>query len=401
MMDDRTNPAPSASSAGGVVPPMPVSTPFAAVVAQARDKDAEPSYVLGNETNDDLLVARILLQSVLAAVDFEVGMAFAVSVMRGVDGVGVFITSNEGRGWLPAGLYLPREVSTPWLWDELLGETSGAPWEGIADPARVLVEFGLAWGAKANAALSALVSSGPIDPGLRVQLPDVAVAGMVGAADIADLRTPTLDTADRLGIAGSVEALESTAAVPDSSLRARCTELAADAHTRVGRVGACPVEVVEARRLREQILALAQAEQPVPPQLWEELRDADGLLAASMLSLRIDVGRVEVGSLRVDDEVSALRALVFERRCNELVLLLAAEPSRQSLRDVVYAHEQIVGHAKFVEAPAEVSAAATEPVAHVDAQTVVVSGVSAGPPAGVISAPASTPPNGSGNNESR
>ncbi|WP_069159715.1 type VII secretion target [Nocardia altamirensis] len=395
--DDRSSTAATANGQPPMVPPMPVPTPFAAAVARARDKDAEPDYVLGNGTNDDLIVARTLLQSVLAAVDAEVGMGFAVSVMRGSEGIGVFITSNEGRGWLPAGLYLPREVSTPWLWDEMLGETSGSPWEGIADPARVLVEFGMVWGPKANATLSALVSSGPIDPGLRAQLPEVAVAGMVGPADIADLRQPGVDMSDRLGIAGTMDSLKSAASVADSALRARRTELALDAHTRVGRNGAPAVEAVEARRLREQILALAQAEQPVPHQLWEDLRDADGLLMASMLSLRVDVGRVDVGALRIDDEVSALRALVFERRCNELVLMLGAEATRQTLRDAVYAHEQIVGHSKFVELPAAVAAAETtrETGVAVDAGAVTAPGVTTGPPAGVITAPVVTPPNGS------
>ncbi|WP_280442701.1 type VII secretion target [Nocardia brasiliensis] len=400
--DDRTTSAAPASGVPPVVPPIPVPAPFAAAVAQARDKDAEPSYILGNETNGDLTVARTLLQSVLAAVDAEVGMAFAVSVMRGPEGVGIFITSNEGRGWLPAGLYLPREVSTPWLWDEMLGAASGSPWEGVADPARVLVEFGVAWGPKANAKLSALVSSGPIDPGLRAQLPEVAVAGMVGPADVADLRTSSPDMTDRLGIAGSVEALKSTSGVADSALRSRHTELAFDAHTRVGRSVAHPVEATEGRRLREQILALAQAGQPVPQQLWDELRDADSLLVASMLSMRVDVGRVDVGALRIDDEVSALRALVFERRCNELVLLLAAEPSRQSLRDAVYAHEQIVGHTKFVEQPAAVSVveAERETGVVVDGGTVVAPSAITGPSTGTISAPAATPPNGGRADES-
>ncbi|MFG1792727.1 type VII secretion target [Nocardia sp. NPDC049149] len=395
--DDRSSTAATANGQPPMVPPMPVPTPFAAAVAQARDKAAEPDYVLGNGTNDDLIVARTLLQSVLAAVDAEVGMAFAVSVMRGPEGVGVFITSNEGRGWLPAGLYLPREVSTPWLWDEMLGETSGSPWEGIADPARVLVEFGVVWGPKANAALSALASSGPIDPGLRAQLPEVAVEGMVGPADIADLRQPAVDMSDRLGIAGTVDSLKLAASISDSALRARRTELAYDAHARVGRAGAPAVEALEARRLREQILGLAQAEQPVPHQLWEDLRDADGLLMASMLSLRVDVGRVDVGALRIDDEASALRALVFERRCNELVLMLAAEPTRQTLRDAVYAHEQIVGHTKFVELPVAVAAAETarDTRVAVDVGAVTAPGVTAGPPAGVISAPVVTPPNGS------
>lgn len=372
---------------------MPVLTPFGAAVAAARDKASEPSFVLGNTESEDLVIAKTLLQSVLSAVDSPVGMAWAVSVMRGPAGAGVFITTNEGRGWLPTGLFLPREVSTPWLWDEVLEDQGGSPWEGISDPARVLVEFGLAWGRKANAALSALVSSGPIDPGLRAQLPDVPVEGLVGPADAADLRIHTPDTTDRLGIGGSIAALKSTGDVPDDELHDRRLRLALHAHSSLGRATASSVEAIEARRLREQILAVAQAGQPVPAQWWDELREADDLVAVGMLSRRVDVARVAIGELRFDDEVSALRALLFERRCNELVLLLAQEPTRQSLRDARYAYDQIIAHPKFVETHPSVSVTETEQDTGRTIDTSAANaGALAGPPSRTVLAPSSSPP---------
>ncbi|MFD0364586.1 type VII secretion target [Nocardia sp. GCM10030253] len=397
-------PMPPTSSSGTAArsdgqPPMPVPmmTPFGAAFAAAKAKEAEPAYVVGDQVNDDLVLARTLLASVLAAVESPVGMAWAVSVMRGPAGAGIFITSNEGRGWMPAKLFLPREVSTPWLWDELLGEdTAGnaTPWEGVSDPARVLAEFGLAWGAKANAELSALVSSGPIDPGLRSRFSNVAMDGLVGPAYDVDLRDFTPDTADRLGLTGSVSALEHVAAVDESRLSARCVELAADAHTRVQRSGSAPAQALESRRLRERILSAVQSGETVPRQLWDELRDADDLLAASMLSQRVDVGRVELGQLRVDTEVAGLRDMVFDRRCNELVLLLAEESTRQRLRDAVYAHEQIVEHPQFVETPAAVSTAAPERVGRpvVTPSAVTAPAVESGPPAGAVVAPTTPPP---------
>ncbi|WP_174187150.1 type VII secretion target [Nocardia barduliensis] len=397
--DDRgaTQP-PSGATGRGDLPPMPVpvASPFAAAVASAKDKEAEPAYVVGSQVNDDLVLARTLLGSVLAAVDSPVGMAWSVAVLRGPGGTGVFITSNEGRGWLPAGLFLPREVSTPWNWDELLtaDDGSGSPWEGVTDPARVLAEFGLAWGAKANAQLSALVSSGPIDPGLRSRFADAAMEGLVGPSYDVDLREFTPDTADRLGLTGSIAGLEHVSAVPDAQVRSRCVELAADAHGQVGRSGSVPAEAATSRRVRERILAEVQAGKPVPRELWEELRDADDLLAASMLGQRVDVGRVEIGQLRLDAGVSPLRSMVFERRCNELVLLLADEPSRQTLRDAVYAHEQITLHPQFVSTPAPVSTTvAPERVARpATAPAVAAPEVAGGPPPTVVVAPSTPPP---------
>ncbi|WP_280241688.1 type VII secretion target [Nocardia abscessus] len=396
--DDRgaTQP-PSGATGRSDLPPMPVpvSSPFAAAVASAKDKEAEPSYMVGNPVNDDLVLARTLLGSVLAAVDSPVGMAWAVAVMRGPGGTGIFITSNEGRGWLPAGLFLPREVSTPWNWDELLAadDGSGSPWEGVTDPARVLAEFGLTWGAKANAQLSALVSSGPIDPGLRSRFGEAAMEGLVGPSYDVDLREFTPDTADRLGLAGSIPGLEHVSSVPDAQVRSRCVELAADAHGQVGRSGSAPAEAATSRRVRERILAELQAGRTVPRELWDELRDADDLLAASMLGQRVDVGRVEIGQLRLDAGASPLRSMVFERRCNELVLLLANEPSRQTLRDAVYAHEQITLHPQFVSTPAPVSTAVQpERVTRPAAPAVTAPDVAGGPPPGVVVAPTTPPP---------
>ncbi|MEV2226065.1 type VII secretion target [Nocardia vinacea] len=406
--DDRTSGRSGVSAAGDLPPvPVPVATPFASAVAANKDKEAAPAYVVGDAVNNDLVVARTLLGAVLAAVDSSVlGLHWAVAVMRGPGGAGVFITSNEGRGWFPAGMYLPREVSTPWLWDEMLGAGSveaASPWEGVSDPARILVEFGLAWGAKAGASLSAVVSSGPIDSGLRSRFNDVSMEGMVGPSYDVDLRVPTPDTADRLGLAGSVEALEQIAAVPDSDLRTRCLELAADAHAQVGRIRDLPADGAGARGLRERILAAIQSGRDIPRSWWDDLRDADDLLAASMLSRRVDVGRVEPGDLRVDDVDGGLRALVFERRRNELVLLLAEETTRQQLRDAVYAHEQIVKHPRFVEVPAAVSTSVDETVSRpaavfgqASAPTVTAPNVTAGPPTGAITAPDSAPPGGTG-----
>jgi hypothetical protein len=384
-----------------------VPTPFAEAVAAAKQRQNEPAHVVNGAADNDLLIARTLLSAVLATVEDSVaGTAWAVSVMRGPAGVGVFITSNEGRGWLPPAVFLPREVSTPWLWDEALdpeGAGAGAPWEGVSDPARVLVEFGVAWGPLADAKLSALASSGPIDAGLRAQLNDVPMQGLVGPAYDVDLRVFTPDTADRLGLTGSASALERVASVDDSSIRARCTELAAEAHAQVVRTVPSTPDVAAVRRLREAILTAIQEGRPLPRTLWDDLRDADDLLAAALLSRRVDVGRVDVGALRVDDEAAALRALVFERRCNETLLALASEEStRQSLRDAVYAHSQIVEHPQFVPAPVAVTAPAVERAARMadtggadSVRPAIVgpsSGATSGPPTGAVAPPIQLPP---------
>jgi hypothetical protein len=128
-----------------------------------------------------------------------------------------------------------------------------------------------------------------------------------------------------------------------------------------------------------------------------------------MVSQRLDVGRVDLGAIRVDDEVNALRAMVWDRRCNELVALLAEEPDRQVLRDAVYAHQEILAHPSFVAAPAAVATGTEEqvvrpvaggagvsaPAEQAGAATESAPPSASGPPTGAVAAPETDgPPRG-------
>ncbi|MEV6325746.1 hypothetical protein AB0M45_31955 [Nocardia sp. NPDC051787] len=335
------------------------------VVGAAMTSAAAPAFVLGERVDGDLVLARTLLSGVLAAGgDAVVGLGWAVSVMRHQSGISAFVTSNEGRGWLPAGLYLPREVSTPWVWEV----SDGSAWEGVADPARVLAEFGLVWGRKSGARLTAVVSSGEIAADLRRQLGEVPMEGEVGASPAMDLSAPKPGLVDRLELVGAQALVRRAMATPEAEIAWRCWELASDAHVRVHKAGLGSPAALGAPAARDRILAALRQRREVPQEWWEELRDADDLLAASMLARRADVSRVALGELRADDgrsasETAALRAMVFERRCDELVLLLADATTRQSLRDAVYAHAQVIGHPAFIQptAPAPVGGRARRP----------------------------------------
>ncbi|MFX0574683.1 hypothetical protein [Nocardia nepalensis] len=322
-------------------------------VGAAMLSAAAPAFVLGERVDGDLVLARTILGGVLAAVGpSTVALSWAVSILRHTGGVSAFVTSNEGRGWIPAGLFLPREISTPWQWSE----SEGAAWEGIADPARVLVEFGLAWGRKSGARLSALASSQPIDPELGRQLGDVPMAGEVAASTAMDLGSPGAGLVDRLGLVAAPQMLERVSGVPVAQIFGRCSELASDAHVRLGKSQVGAAASLGAPQLRERILVAIRRGTAVVQQWWDELRDVDDLLAASMLTLRADVSRVALGELRSEhsdgrSDAATLRSMVFERRCNELVLLLAEESSRQRLRDAMYAHGQLVDHPLFAQTP--------------------------------------------------
>jgi len=116
-------------------------------------------------------------------------------------------------------------------------------------------------------------------------------------------------------------------------------------------------------RLSTAMLCSAQRWSACPPPPHERRPSSRSRAAsayrtasASMLPLKADVSRVLLGELRSEtaagrsaSDASALRSMLFERRCDELVLLLADEPSRQRLRDTIYAHGQLVDHPAFTQ----------------------------------------------------
>ncbi|OXR41189.1 hypothetical protein B7C42_06785 [Nocardia cerradoensis] len=323
-------------------------------VGAAMAAAAAPTFMLGKRVDGDLVLARSLLASLLAAAGAPaVGTEWAVSIMRHDGGVSAFVTSNDGRGWLPPGVFLPRELSTPWVWSV----AEGPAWEGLADPARVLAEFALSWGRRTGARLSALVSSAPFDELLARQLGEVALEGSVEPGPTMDFSTPAPGLADRLELVTAPPVLERVAAIPADRIGSRGLDFAYDAHQRLAVSGPDPFASLGAAELRHRIMQTILQGGPVQAQWWEQLFDADQLLAASMLPLLADVSRVPLGELRSEHSTgrsatdsATLRLSVAQRRCNEMVLLMSGEPSRQRLRDIVYAHGQVAEYLAAVPA---------------------------------------------------
>ncbi|MEU1548819.1 type VII secretion target [Nocardia sp. NPDC005745] len=366
-----TGPFPAAVAAG-IAPTMPpplVSGPLAAAVHAAEDRRGLPSFVVGEQVGDDLVLARNLLAGTLAAVaDSARGLEWAVAVGRTPIGPVVLLTSTEGRGWLPPGLFLPSEVALPWSWDAVLdGAVRNAigALEGTADPARMLAEFGLMM-RRRSVRLSALVSSAAIPPELYAALgDDVAIEGWVPAAESAvDLTSPGVGLVDRLDLGGSAELLRQAATVPATEVRAVCIELAraADVQVRTA-VPSVDAKISARRAQRQRILDALHANLPIPANWWEQIRAADDAAAAALRSQQMDVSHIPVGGILPDTSgTEALRDMVFERRADELLLLLAAgEPDRQTLRDALYSYGQITEHPLFPAAARVVAAQARRP----------------------------------------
>ncbi|MFI6361123.1 type VII secretion target [Nocardia sp. NPDC050630] len=356
--------APVEAGAAARVPKSLAVGPFAAAVHPTQDRRALPSLVVGERVEDDLVLARTLLAATLAAVrDSARGMDWAVAVGRASSGPIVLLTSTEGRGWLPPGLFLPMEVTLPWRWDFTLrttGQEAIAALEGTADPSRMLAEFGYLMSRRKNVWISALVSSAAIPDGVRAAMGgDTAIAEWVSPAESAvDFTAPGPGLVDRLALAGSDELLRQAATVPETEIRAKCLELARAADTQVrAAVSSVGGATVTHRARRRQILDALHAGQPVPVSWWDQMRAADDITASALWSRRVDVSSVPVGGVRPGVSTEALRGMVFERRADELLLLLAAgAPDRQTLRDALYTYGQIAEHPLLPEAARVVAA---------------------------------------------
>ncbi|MFE4455811.1 hypothetical protein ACFROC_00505 [Nocardia tengchongensis] len=317
--------------------------PVAALLAAAFAASG-PGLVRG-ALDQAAVLARTLLARVLSVVDDSLlAPGWAVAVLRRGDGLAAVVTSTEGRCWLPSGLYLPRTVTTPWSW----ATAHDTGWEGLTDPARILVEFALARERVVGDQLVALASSGPIAPYLRSALPQVSMDGDVAASGDRTFAAAGPGLLDRLELTCAPRLVARVQAVAPARVGPTLDTLARDAHTRLVRAGLSEVPgLFDVPVLRDRILTAHRDRVGVPPTYCDDLRDADDLLAVTLASLRVDAASIPLGDLRSgprDRGMGQLYALTLQRRANELVLLSEAESSVQSLRDATYAHTLLAEH---------------------------------------------------------
>lgn len=342
----------AALSVAPVAPAIPAPLapgPFVAAAHAAVNGGTRPPLVVGDRPDDDLALARGLLGSVLAAAGSASGLDWAVAVMRVPAGPLVLLTSTEGRGWVPPGLFLPAEVVLPWKWDGVFGPATRkalSALEGTSDPARILAEFCLAIPRRMRVRITALASSAPISEHLRAAVGDnVAVAGTVSAADsVIDLTAPGAGLADRLALAGSDELLRQAATVPEEQIRATCLGLARAATARLRSAGHGVDPAAARAEIRQRILRALSSGEAVPGGWWDELHGARA--AAGWSDPQRDVSRIRIGAVRrAFADAGEPDGAVFERRIEEILRLISLRVAdRRTLRDVLYAYGQVVEH---------------------------------------------------------
>ncbi|MFE6862382.1 hypothetical protein [Nocardia sp. NPDC057668] len=303
-----------------------LNSAFAAALAAA----AAPAHNLGPAVDTDLVLARTLVASIAAAMPSTPGLACAIAVLQHGRRVSVFLTTNEGQGWIPGGFYLPEHLGSPWNWNE-----ADPGWTSFADPAQILADFASRWSPRHGATMSAIASTHPIDLDLRTDVTAASFAESVRPEPILDLTRSAPGLLDRFAFAGNREPhvlprFDRAQLHRDRlGLVARCLTAAAmpSSHTRTG--------LDELSQLRTTIVAALRGARPVPDRWWESLYAGYGLLGADLITQRLHARRNRDARYTPDRHI---QELLLNRRRTELVLLLRNEPTLRNRRELQYAY---------------------------------------------------------------
>ena len=224
------------------------------------------------------------------------------------------VTSDRGRGWMPAEAVLPADVFLPWR------HPQSRRWEGLRDPARVILEFAAASGGR----VVALASTGG---------PPAVAAGIPWAiADTTEHAHPELVggpvvTRFEVGVPAGLRGQAAT--VPPQELRERAFWAAYDAALKLG--------------LTVPLLATIEPNvHRIGDLRWLNSLNWGGVVAehtdlcGQERAERLDVRDIPAG--RVDTGGAGRRYLARAYAAESLLAVRTASPE-QALRDALYARE--------------------------------------------------------------
>lgn len=284
----------------------------------------------GGLIDEDLAAVRVLVEAVggFPYVNWAAGTVVAGGRKM------IVVTTDRGRGWMPAGTILPANVELPWSHQE------ASRWEGIFDPARVIVEYTAAIGG----ALTALASTHFTAP------------RSVGNVPFAPVIDPSTHAHPEL--LGTVLLLRGTTATRstlqvDPKLLAPAQAITDDDEKRKRALG-CAYESIEhadaissgeitrgeiCRRILGQINDAPgrdprRAEHQLRP-LWEQLEAAHATLLDQERAARADVRDIPVGKV---DTAGApdYRVMLAQTYAAEAVLGLRTSDAASALESAVY-----------------------------------------------------------------
>lgn len=262
--------------------------------------------------NEDL--ARV--QAVVEAAGGASQVLWAAGIVITGAGRQLVVTSDRGRGWLPAGAVLPADVVVPW------SHPDSFRWEGLRDPARVIVEFAAAVGGR----ISALASTHSSAPAVAAGVPWVFADGteqahpeLVGGLMVTrfELQVPQRHRAN-------VRSIEDP-----FSQRQKALWVAMDADSRAGSMPARSAVLAGLHAGHQRIGDIRW----VNSFDWAALEEAHREVCAQERASRVDVRDEAVGAVNTG---GANRGLLAQAYAMEAVLALRNPVAERALMDAVY-----------------------------------------------------------------
>jgi len=269
--------------------------------------------------NEDLARVRAVVEAAggAAEVHWAAGVVVVGSQRQ------LVVTSDRGRSWMPAGAVLPFDVVMPW------SHPSSSKWEGLRDPARVVVEYAAASGGR----LTALASTHSSAPAVAAGVPWVFADGSHTAHP--ELVGGQMVTRFELQICESRRAAVKGIGDPVDQ-RQRALWVAFDADSRAG---SSPVRLGILSELRAHPGRM-EDQRWLSRLPWDELADQYREICVMERSERVDVRDVEIGALDVGGGRG--RSLLAQAYADETVLALRNPLPEKALRDAVYSWNMLV-----------------------------------------------------------
>ncbi|MFV8233940.1 hypothetical protein [Mycolicibacterium fortuitum] len=280
--------------------------------------------------DEDLAAVRVLVESVggFPYVNWAAGTVVAAGRRM------IVVTTDRGRGWMPTGTVLPANVELPWRHPE------ASRWEGILDPARVIVEYTAAVGG-ALTALAATHFSAPRSVGNVPFAPVIDPSTHAHPELLGSVLSLRGVTATRSTLQVDPKFLAPAQAITDDDERRSqalwCVYRAIEHADSISGGEVTRGEIC--RRILGQIEAAPghnprRIEQHVRP-LWEQLEAVHATLLDHERAARADVRDIPVGKV---DTAGApeYRAALAQTYAAEAVLGLRTSDAASALENAVY-----------------------------------------------------------------
>lgn len=299
---------------GPIIAPLSASDP---IIAPAIF--TPPLNPLEASDDQDLATVRSVVEAAggASAVHWAAGMVVTSGRRQ------VVVTSDRGRGWVPAEAFLPADVVMPWSHEE------SARWEGALDPARVIVEYAAAAGGQLTALASTMSSAPAVTAGLPwayVDGTDRAHPELLSGPVVTRFELQVSDTRRR-----AVKHI-----VDPVKQREQVLWLAFSADEKAG-----------SSATRHKLLSMCRSnlgriDQPrwVASLPWEQLEEEHHELCVQERAARVDVRDIPVGQL--DTEGGACRPLLAQAYATEAALAMRNPVALRALADATYSWSMLL-----------------------------------------------------------